>query len=136
IWLPTARYAEGASLARFAREALDGLAALPGVQAASLVNFPPLSVLNTAVGILVEGNPTPRRGEEPQVQYWVVSPDYFRTTAIPLRDGRMFTDQDNDEAHGVVIVSAAMARRFWPGQPALGKRIRTLIPDTRHYWLP
>src|SRR5262249_8837634 len=45
-------------------------------------------------------------------------------------------DHDDDEAHGVVIVSASMARRFWPGGSALGMRIRALFPQTRNYWLP
>jgi predicted permease len=136
VWLPAARYSDGASIGRFAREALDGLAALPGIRSASLVNFPPLSVLGTAVGIHLDGKPSPRPGEEAQVQYWVISKEYFRTAAIPLREGRAFTDLDNDEAHGVAIVSAGMAERFWHGQPALGNRIRLLIPDTRQYWLP
>src|SRR5262249_33453254 len=85
---------------------------------------------------LLEGKPTPRPGQEPQVQYWVVSSEYFRTTGIPLREGRAFTDRDDDETHGVAIVSAGMAQRFWPGQSALGRRLRLLIPDTGHYWLP
>ena len=136
VWLPAARYPDGVSIARFARETLEGLAALPGIRSASLVNFPPLSVLGTTVGVVLDRKPLTRPGEEPQVQYWVISKEYFRTTAIPLREGRPFTDLDNDEAHGVAIVSAGMAERFWPGQPALGKRIRLLIPDTRHYWLP
>jgi predicted permease len=136
VWLPAARYPDATRIGRFARQALDGLAALPGIRSASLVNFTALSVLGTTAGVLLDGKPSPRPGEEPQVQYWVISPGYFRTAGIPLHEGRAFTDQDNDEGHGVAIVSAGMAERFWPGQRALGKRVRLLIPDTRHYWLP
>ncbi len=55
IWLPAARYPDGAEIAQFWRQVLDRLAALAGVRSASAVNFPPLSVLGTSVGILVDG---------------------------------------------------------------------------------
>lgn len=88
------------------------------------------------MGIHLDGVPVPRPGEEPQVQYWIAGPNYFQTAGIPLLEGRPFTDQDDDEAHGVVVVSAAMARRFWPARSALGKRIRPVFPESRAYWLP
>jgi putative ABC transport system permease protein len=136
VWLPAARYPDGPRIARFWRQLIERVSVLPGVRSASAVNFLPLSVLGTSFGVLVDGKEPVRPGEEPQAQYWVIGPDYFRTASIPLLEGRAFTEQDNDEAHGVVIVSATMARRFWPGQSALGKRLRPLIPDTGHYWLP
>ncbi len=135
IWLPRARYTSGSQVARFWRQAVEKAGALPEVESASAVSFPPLSVLSTDVGIRVEGRPAPTPGEEPRVLYWVIGPRYFETVGISLQ-GRQFTEQDNDEAHGVVIVSAAMAQRFWPGESPLGKRIQPVFPDANYYWLP
>ena len=52
----------------------------------------------------------------------VVSPDYFRTLGTPLVSGREFTPQDSADAPQVIVVNEAMARRYWPGQDAVGKR--------------
>ncbi|SPF46720.1 Macrolide transporter ATP-binding /permease protein [Candidatus Sulfopaludibacter sp. SbA4] len=136
LWLPPARYSTGAQVAQFWRQAVEKVAALPGVESATAVNFLPLSTLWTSVGIHLDGAPAPRPGEEPQVHYWVVGPDYFHTAGIPLLAGRAFTEQDNDEQHGVAIVSASMARRFWPGESPLGKRIQPAFPNSNSYWLP
>jgi putative ABC transport system permease protein len=136
VWLPPARYRDTAQIARFWHDAAERVAAQPGVRTASVVNFPPLSVLSTSVGVEIEGAAAARLGEEPMVQYWVIGPRYFETTHIPVLSGRTFNEQDNRDAPGVVIVSAAMARLFWPGQPAVGKRLRPRFPTSSHYWLP
>ncbi|HEV3197339.1 MAG TPA: ABC transporter permease [Bryobacteraceae bacterium] len=136
VWLPPARYANAGQIARFWRQAVERTAALPGVQSATAVNFPPLSALWTSVGIHLDGATVPRPGEEPQVQYWIAGPNYFLTAGIPLLEGRPFAEQDDYAAHGVVVVSAAMARRFWPGRSAVGKRIRPVFPESQAYWLP
>jgi putative ABC transport system permease protein len=70
------------------------------------------------------------------VQYWIAGPNYFLTAGIPLLEGRPFAEQDDYAAHGVLVVSAAMARRFWPGRSAVGKRIRPVFPESQAYWLP
>jgi putative ABC transport system permease protein len=136
VWLPPARYANAGQIARFWRQAVERTAALPGVQSATAVNFPPLSALWTSVGIHLDGATVPRPGEEPQVQYWIAGPNYFLTAGIPLLEGRPFAEQDDYAAHGVLVVSAAMARRFWPGRSAVGKRIRPVFPESQAYWLP
>jgi putative ABC transport system permease protein len=136
LWLPPAHYAADSQIAQFWRNAVGRVSKLPGVESASAVNFPPLSVLSTSVGIHVEGASLPRPGEEPQVQYWIVTPDYLRTVRIPILEGRGFTEHDDADAPGAVVVSAAMAHRFWPGQSAVGKRIRTEFPQNPGYWLP
>jgi putative ABC transport system permease protein len=52
-----------------------------------------------------------------------ISPDYFKAIGIPLRQGRFFSDQDRDNSVPVIIISEAMARRFWPGENPIGKRL-------------
>jgi putative ABC transport system permease protein len=136
VWLPPARYQSGRDIASFWRELVSRVSALPGVRSVSAVNFLPLSVLGTSTGVVVEGAPVKRPGEEPQVQYWVAGPDYFPTVSLRVLEGRVFDEHDDDEAHGVTVVSASMAARFWPGQSALGHRLQTRIGDTGHYWLP
>jgi len=136
VWLPPARYRDALQLTRFWRDAVGRVSALPEVRSATAVNFPPLSTLSVGVGIQVEGVDAGRRGEEPVAQYWVIGPRYFETCRIPLLRGRVFDNRDNHESQGVVVISAAMGRRFWPDQTALGKRLRPLFPATAHYWLP
>lgn len=58
----------------------------------------------------------------PVVQFWALG-DYFRTMGIPLGQVRWFTPEDRTSSHSVIVVSSSMARTFWPGQSAIGKRI-------------
>ena len=110
--------------------------ALPGVESASAVNYPPAGLLATTVHFSVEGRPPGAPGERPNAHFWVISPDYFRTLGIPILSGRAFSDHDADETRGVVIVSERFAQRFWPGQDPLGKQIRPEFPPTEAFWLP
>src|SRR5207249_3574772 len=69
----------------------------------------------------------PKPGEGPvwNVDFWqVVGEDYFKTMGIRLVEGRVFTEADRQGAPGVVLVNEAMARKFWPGQSPVGKRLR------------
>jgi putative ABC transport system permease protein len=97
--------------------------ALPGVEAVSfgsIVAFSDLFWIGTAT---IEGY-QPQPGERLAFDFNAVSPDYFRTLGTPLLSGREFTAQDKAGAPLVVIVNEAMARRYWPGREAVGKRIR------------
>lgn len=58
-----------------------------------------------------------------------VSPDYFRVMGIPLQQGREFTEHDDEKAPAAVIISETMARRYWPGEDPIGKRIGLGNPD-------
>ena len=69
------------------------------------------------------------------IAYEAISPDYFRTMRIPLAAGRDFRADDRAGTTPVAIVSAALARRYWPGQVAPGKRIKLARPDGRQPWL-
>jgi putative ABC transport system permease protein len=71
----------------------------------------------------IEGFRAPRPEDEPILWHRIVDKDYFRTLGIPLRQGRLFTDQDRRGAPWVAIINEAMARRFWPGQHPIGKHL-------------
>src|SRR6185295_3563675 len=73
----------------------------------------------------IEGRPPWPRGGEPVISFQVASPGYARTFGVTLRDGRFFTDGDRARAPRVVVVNATFAERFFPGERALGRRIRT-----------
>ena len=123
---------------------LDETRALPGVTSATMANVVPLSGSNNASGVWVE-NAVPAEGQRlPQAYFNVVATDYLRTLAIPLMRGRDFATTDIATSDRVVVVNETMARRFWPNDDALGKRISTdgatgpwvrvvgIVKDTRY----
>jgi len=101
---------------------------IPGVEAVSLASRLPLGVSVNINALYVEGADTPP-DDPPSIDVTVVSAGYFETMRIPLLQGRDFRDQDDDSAPSVVIVSEAAARRFWPGENPIGKRLRLGAPD-------
>jgi putative ABC transport system permease protein len=99
----------------------ERLSALPGVRATALASSLPLDwVLNFSYG--VEGRPA-RPGEEPQADYLSVSPNYFEVMRIPVLRGRAFTERDAEGAPAVALINETMARRVFPGEDPLGKRV-------------
>ena len=96
--------------------------ALPGVVAASWAGALPLSLEASRRSTRVEGYAS-GEGEDMEFHFYIVGPRYFETMEIPLTKGRDFTAADRDGAPGVIIVNEAYARRFWPGEDPLGKRI-------------
>ena len=127
VQLPSAGYASPEAGARFFEQFEQRLRALPGVTAVADVSELPTNVMNRN-GISVVGAPPPPSDAQPFVLYASVSDDYFRTLGIPLLTGRPFGAQDTPDAPPTVIISEAMARRFWPSGDALGARIR-MGPD-------
>jgi len=118
--LPAARYPEPERGKAVYRQALERMATLPGVQQVSVASFLPLAS-EWQIGFLVEGGG--ERDYYTAYGSWV-SDDFFRAMGIPLKNGRVFTNEDRADTTPVVVINEAMARRFWPGQSAVGKRIR------------
>jgi predicted permease len=83
-------------------------------------------------GLAIEGRPTPP-GPLPEIGYFAVSEDYFKTLRVPLHRGRSLERTDRLETPGVVVVNEAAARRFWPGASPIGARVR-LGPDPSQPW--
>jgi predicted permease len=117
------RYATDEQRAAFFQRLTTQLGSLPGVKSASTINHLPLGGDVWTYGFTVEGRPAPPEAERPSAVYRVVRPDYFRTMGAALLKGRDFAERDDASAPGVVIVNEALARRQWPGEEALGKRI-------------
>jgi putative ABC transport system permease protein len=118
--LPAARYPDAERGKAAYRETLARIAALPGVQSVAIATNLPLTS-DLQIGFRVEG------GDENTYYFaystWI-SNDYFRAMGIPLRRGREFNDDDRADTLPIVVVNETLARRFWPGEDAVGKRIR------------
>jgi predicted permease len=107
---------------QFYQQLIERVAALPGVEAASLASVMPLGGGSPEQVIFIAGQEPPAPDRPLRADYNVVTPDWFRTMGIPLVAGRDFTAQDNADAPGVVIVNEVMARRFWPERSPVGQR--------------
>jgi len=126
MWVnPSPQTQAPANTEEFYRLALERVRALPGVRAASLISYLPLSLSTPRWCFAGAGQPTPPDRQLPRAGYSVVAPDYFATLGIPLRQGRDFSPNDTRQAPGVVIVNETLARRLWPGANPLGQRLRT-----------
>ncbi len=101
---------------------LDRAAALPGVTIASLTDWVPMSFNRKTVDAYPQGY-VPRPHESLEVRRADVTPQYFETLGIPLIKGREFTQDDTGKSPRVVIVDDTAARRYWPGQDPLGKKL-------------
>jgi putative ABC transport system permease protein len=117
------RYATDEQRAAFFQRLTTELSTLPGVKSASAINHVPLGGDVWTFGFTVEGRPVPPEAERPSAVYRVVRPEYFRTMGATLLKGRDFTERDDAASPGVVIVNEALARRQWPGEEPLGKRL-------------
>jgi putative ABC transport system permease protein len=116
------RYAADAAPARFYDEALARIRVVPGVASAAGISWRPFGV-GSATRFAVPDRPAPAAGQEPTAEVRMVTDGLFRTLGIPLREGRDFDARDVAGATQAVIVNEAVAREFWPGQSALGRRI-------------
>jgi predicted permease len=106
---------------RFFPELIERVKLLRGVEAVSLAAQVPLGVAISSP-LKAEGY-TPEPGEDLSSDFNIVGPDYFRTMKIPLLHGREFAPSDNATALQVVIINETAARRFWPGQNPVGRRL-------------
>jgi putative ABC transport system permease protein len=116
------RHPTDRDVAAYYTQLLERVRALPGVQAASLVNRIPLSDMQT--NPVYFRDPTTRVLEQSNVDSRTVGTGYFATLGIALIAGRDFTDRDDAQAPRVAIVDERVARRMWPGESPVGKRFR------------
>ena len=122
--IPQSRYRTGASQVQLYQRLIEGLSQRPEVQAVG-VGFPgPLRGSNASGSFNIEDRPARAGVEQPFANIGSVSGGYFAAMGVPLVAGRTFTDADRDQTQPVAVVSVALARRYWPGQNALGKRLR------------
>lgn len=122
LTMPGGKYTDPERKLAFNRAVLERMEALPGVRsAAATLTVPLRGAINR--GLRLFDRPEPPRGQQPNIDFMIVSSGYFRTLGIPLTAGRVFADQDTLQSPRVAIISQATARRFWPAGNALGQRI-------------
>jgi predicted permease len=108
----------------FYQRVTERIKALPGVEAASLGNWLPLGPDNNGTTVNIEGYVPRYANERIYIGYTLAWPEYFETMKTPIVRGRGFTATDDEKAPRVVVVNETMARRFWPDQNPIGKRLR------------
>ncbi|MGE0454387.1 MAG: ABC transporter permease [Vicinamibacteria bacterium] len=113
---------------------LDELGALPGVRSASLSSDVPLAGAS-AIFYSAEGAAEEDATTQPRAYRHRTSPGHFRTLGLELVEGRDFEAGELRSDSGVVIVSAGVARRFWPGESAIGRRVKPGRPESAAPWL-
>jgi putative ABC transport system permease protein len=125
VSLPGATYPERARVARFYSEAVERLGRIPGVRAAGAISWRPLpSGGGSATRFWALDRPTPPAGQELTADIRIVTTGTFQALGVPLLRGRDFETSDTDGKPFVVVVNESMARELWPGQDALGKRVK------------
>lgn len=126
------KYGELPKRDAFYRQVLERVTELPGVVSAAYTTAVPVVMKGGANGFSVEGRDQKSGQVANQRQ---ISPDYFRTLSIPLRQGRYFDEKDGTESPTVAIINETMARQFWADENALGKRFKLGPPDSARPWV-
>ncbi|HMG76370.1 MAG TPA: ABC transporter permease [Pyrinomonadaceae bacterium] len=142
VSIPQKKYATEEQRGQFFALLLQNIGGLPGVESTAAASGLPLGNNGWQTSFIVDGKPIPPRAQTPLMEACLVTPDYFSTMNIPLRGGRYFSEHDdrawlagrdlsklNEGQRGiagvnVIIIDEEFARRYWPGEEAVGKRIR------------
>jgi predicted permease len=123
IALPDATYKDAAAVADFYTRMLTNLSALPGTRSVGAgTDLPWTGYDENMGGFTIEGK-TPPRNDEFHARYHTASPGYFRALGIPLVRGRFFDERDKKDSQRTLIINDVMARRYWPGEDVIGRRI-------------
>ena len=119
-----ARYGDDPAVTRYWDEVLRRVEAIPGVRSAGLVSQLPLGGNFDGFGIHAQDKPSANPDSDPSADRYSVSADYLKTMGIPVLRGRGFDRTDREGSAPAVLVNGALARRVWPGEDPLGKRIQ------------
>src|SRR4029450_8187222 len=111
-------------LESFHRDVLSNVKAIPGVESAALTLSLPIEGSQWGSIFIVGDQPVPSRAVIPHADFNPISPEYIQTMKIPLLKGRVFTEADTEKSQQVVLINETMARRFWPNENPIGKRVK------------
>jgi putative ABC transport system permease protein len=136
VALPEATYPKSPEVVRFTQQLVDRLSELPSVEAAGATTELPVAASTSGTAFEFEGQPVAAGHLPPIVHYSTVTPGFFKTLRIPLLRGRDFDSGDLREGVRTVTVNDATAQRYWPGQDAIGKRLRgaSAAPKEERPW--
>jgi putative ABC transport system permease protein len=128
LFLTDAKYARAGPRLSFLKELTLRLEALPGVQGVGISDDLPIEGTDSSTGLTVEGRES-AQGEQLKAGIHVVNPRYFEAMGIPLLKGRSFTERDTIETPTVLVINETTSRRLWPGEEAIGKRVKPGDPN-------
>jgi len=141
VALPEKKYKTPEQLDQFYSRLLDNLRGMPGVESAAAASGLPLGNNGWQTSFVIDGRPRPPRDQTPLMEACLVTPDYFRAMNIKLLRGRYFDDHDDRSSIAgqdlskleeverdmaplnSIIIDEEFARRYWPGEDPIGKRI-------------
>jgi len=124
ISMPYFRYSDPVRVSGFYHQLLERLEALPGVRSAAVASGLPPDLMQLQDTFTIEGHPIPPGQTDPLSDFLFVSGDFFRTLAVPMLQGRTFRDADRQGAPLVVIINQTLARRFFPNENPVGRRLK------------
>jgi putative ABC transport system permease protein len=128
--LPPANY-PGLKVGLFYDQLLNRVGELPGVQAAGICRFLPLTGHDIGLNFQIEGQPPLNAIDQPRAFYRTASGGYFTALGIPLIRGRVFDERDNLRTPKVAVINEMAARRYWPNQDPIGKRILSGLDENQ-----
>jgi putative ABC transport system permease protein len=124
ITLSNSKYADLKLADAFYRDVLERIAAKPGIQSVAAASFLPYSGSASSAFYAIDGRPSPSPGSIPFFSLVRVTPGYFSVMGQTILRGREFSERDNRDASPVIIINQTMARRNWPNEDPVGRRIR------------
>lgn len=131
VSLSPAQYGKPEDQRRFFESLLDKLSVLPGVTHAGASGSTPFSTNGSNGDFSYDGQPQSTADHNPFADFHYVTPGYFAAVETPLLQGRDFMREDGPDAQKVVIINRDMARKLWPGQNPLGKRLDCCIKGAK-----
>jgi putative ABC transport system permease protein len=139
--LPRSKYREATVQKAFFDQVLERTHQLSGVQKAGIVNVLPLSRARFVMGLQIQGRPPVTRHEDmPRADFRLVSPGYFQAMGIPLKKGRLFSEQDGPGTQPVAVINQALADTYFPDDDPIGQRFQFgeivgVVGDVRSFGL-
>jgi predicted permease len=133
--LPQNQYATQSAIDTFCEELLRGLRQLPAVDAVGTTSVLPSAGNDSGIAFTIDGYIPPKGAGLNMAAMSLVQGDSFQALGIRLLRGRLFTRSDNANSRLVAIVNHKMAKRYWPGQDPIGKRLRRGMPETATPWM-
>lgn len=123
LTLPSSSYGDADRIAAVYRTMLERVRGLPGVASAGIGETVPMGGAGESTGLRIPHRSPADAAELPYANYTIVSPGFLDAVGTPILRGRSFEESDTADSLPVALVNAAMAKRYWPGQDVIGKRV-------------
>jgi putative ABC transport system permease protein len=132
VYLPDSRYPSDEQKYTFYKQLIEQVKSMPSVKHAGVTRN---MLGGWQSGYYVEGAPIPEPGQNPFAEFNIVSPDFFKAMGVRLLEGRVFTEHDLGDSQPVVVVDERFARKWWPDESPVGKRLQQRpVPDPNDRW--